>query len=340
MFKIDKRIKKTFEKIKEKNKQFSFLWLNQDEFWIQYPKIKKKFKLKFICLKCNNYFERSCYTHLDENYNCPFCANKKMNFREFLKRFLKLKLNYYFYLKFNKSWFEQNYKNSNTKLPLKCKKCKNTVKISLNNLLYQKVKCKYCAREKRSIKNQKITFEDFIKKANKIHNYPKIIYEYNFDKDWWDKNFKGSYRTTRIKIPVICKKHGLFHTTYSQHIIQKSGCPKCNSSKGEKEIIKILSELKINYIHQFKFDDYNYRYDFCIPKIKLLIEYDGIQHFKIIEFFGENNYRKTVNNDIQKFLIAKAFGYNILRIKYNDDIRRKLLSALKVFGLKFKDNNE
>ena len=48
MFKIDKRIKKTFEKIKEKNKQFSFLWLNQDEFWIQYPKIKKKFKLKFI----------------------------------------------------------------------------------------------------------------------------------------------------------------------------------------------------------------------------------------------------------------------------------------------------
>ena len=41
MFKIDKRIKKTFEKIKEKNKQFSFLWLNQDEFWINILKLKR-----------------------------------------------------------------------------------------------------------------------------------------------------------------------------------------------------------------------------------------------------------------------------------------------------------
>ena len=340
MFKIDKRIKKTFNKIKEKNKKFSFLWLNQDDFWIQYPKIKKKFKLKFICLKCNNFFERSVYTHLDNNYKCPYCANKKINFKEFLKRFLKLKLQYYFYLKFNNDWFKKNYKNSNTKLSLKCKKCKNIVKISLNNLLYQNTKCKYCAQENRSIKNQKITFNTFIKKVNEIHNYPKKIYKYNFDENWWNFNFKGAYRTTRIKIPVICNKHGLFYTTYSQHIIQKSGCPKCKASKGEKEIIKILSKLKINYIYQFKIENYNYRYDFFIPKLKLLIEFDGIQHFKIVNFFGKENYEKTIKNDIQKNLIAKRYGYQLLRIKYNDNIEKTINNALKVFGLKFKDDDE
>ena len=71
------------------------------------------------------------------------------------------------------------------------------------------------------------------------------------------------------------------------------GCPKCNTSKGEREICKWLDETAVSYIHEAKFNDcinpttqYHLLFDFFIPQLNVLVEFDGKQHFIPINFFA------------------------------------------------------
>jgi len=336
MNKIDGRVQKTLNKIKKRNKLLSLLWLNQEEFFLNYKNLKKSLKLKFICLKCNNYFERSVWSHVSKKiYHCPYCKNNRLNFKLFLKQFLQKKLNKKFWLKINERWWNQNYKNTQTKIFLKCKKCKKEVTIDINNLLYQQAGCKFCAQKYRSIKNQTIIKESFLKKAKEIHGDK---YDYSLiTKEWWRENFKGSKRTTYVQIPLICKKHGIFNTTFSKHIHQGSGCPKCYASKGENKIMRFLEKNKINFKYQYKIQ--KFRFDFYLPQFKLFIEYDGKQHFEPIKHFGYKNYIKTMKNDINKFQFCKAYGFKLIHFDYKQYKKLEffLKMTLKIFGMKFED---
>jgi len=315
---INKKILKTFQKIKERSNLSSMIWINQNEFFKEYPKLKKSFKLKLICLKCNNYFERSVWTHLSKNnYNCSYCVgNKKLSFKQFLQKFVQKKLNKKFWILFDENWWCKNYKNTLTKIKLKCKKCKNEFICDVNNLLYQQAGCFFCAQINRSKKLQKITYENFLKLAKDFHKTKKgVKYDYSLiTKNWWEENFKGKKRSTRVLIPIICPKHGLFFTTYSKHIHQKSGCPKCYASKGEQKIMNYLIKKNIQFEYQVKIQ--NFRFDFFLPKLKIFIEYDGKQHFELIEYFGKENFEKTIKNDIQKYYFCKAYGYRLIRFDY------------------------
>ncbi len=338
MNKIDKRYLKTFKKIKERAKNSSLIWLNQNDFFKEYPKIKKSFKLKLICLKCNVFFERSVWTHLSKDkYNCPGCVgNKKLTFNQFLRKFIQNKLNKKFWILFDKNWWKENYKNTFTKINLKCKICKKELNIDVNNLFYQNVGCNNCAQLQRSLKNQKITRENFLKKAKEIHGDK---YDYSLiTEEWWLENFKGPKRTTYVKIPLICKKHGKFFTTISKHISQQSGCPKCYASKGEQKILRFLEKNKINFIYQYSIK--NFRFDFYLPKYKIFIEYDGKQHFEPIEFFGYENFIKTQKSDKNKELFCNQNNFHLIRIKYTyfKELEKYLIEALKVFGMKFEDD--
>lgn len=87
---------------------------------------------------------------------------------------------------------------------------------------------------------KKLTTEKFIKKAEIIHDYK---YDYSL----------VDYKNNASNIIIICPKHGEFEQTPNRHLSQKSGCPVCNESKGEKEIAKIL-ENNIKLIH-IKYDE-------------------------------------------------------------------------------------
>ena len=89
----------------------------------------------------------------------------------------------------------------------------------------------------------------------------------------------------------------------------RTGCPICRESKGEQRIKQVLDKYNIDYIRQYKFDDcknkHRLPFDFCciIDNKIYLIEYDGEQHFKAVNFRGtsdENAMRThtgTVKND-------------------------------------------
>ena len=97
------------------------------------------------------------------------------------------------------------------------------------------------------------------------------------------------YVDYKSNINIICKRHGVFSQKYSVHYMGH-GCSLCNMSNGELRISEYLDNMSFLYIKEHTFDDCKYinklRYDFYIKDLNLCIEYDGIQHFKSIEYFG------------------------------------------------------
>jgi very-short-patch-repair endonuclease len=111
--------------------------------------------------------------------------------------------------------------------------------------------------------------------------------------------------------------------------LRGSGCPLCKESKGEEEISKLLKENNIKFIRQHKFDDCRDKsrlpFDFYIPLLNMCIEYDGLQHFKPILYFGgQDKFEKTINRDKIKNDYCEKSGIILIRISYKGKILEKL----------------
>jgi len=48
-------------------------------------------------------------------------------------------------------------------------------------------------------------------------------------------------------IEILCKKHGIFHQRYSDHLAG-CGCPKCAESKGEARVRQFLEQNSIPFL--------------------------------------------------------------------------------------------
>lgn len=150
-----------------------------------------------------------------------------------------------------------------------------------------------------------VPFEEFVERAMVIH---KGLYTY----------LKEGYTNISSKIKCICNKHGIFEQVGDDHL-KGSGCPMCKQTTGEKEIAYFLNKFGLDFIIEYKIKDSNYRFDFYIPILNVLIEYDGIQHFIPIKFFGGiKNYEYVKRSDKEKNLLAKINGYNLIRVPYTE----------------------
>jgi len=114
-----------------------------------------------------------------------------------------------------------------------------------------------------------------------------------------------------------------------RHIKRCTGNLKC--SDGEFAVMKILDEMKIEYeynsSYQLKNDGNKYlRWDFIVKTDSkpLFIEYDGRQHFTLVNFGGiskeraEENFKKQQQHDKLKNDFCKENDYKLLRIPYTE----------------------
>src|SRR5690606_6725556 len=90
-----------------------------------------------------------------------------------------------------------------------------------------------------------------------------------------------------------------------------------------------LTNKNIKFESQKKFNDCKsirkLPFDFYLPDYNLCIEYDGIQHFEPIDFFGGiNSYKNLIKRYAIKSNFCYVNGIELLRIKYNDNINDKL----------------
>jgi Zn finger protein HypA/HybF involved in hydrogenase expression len=160
------------------------------------------------------------------------------------------------------------------------------------------------------------TTQDFINESRLIHGN---LYDYS----------KTEYVLAKKPLIIICNKHGDFSQAPTHHL-SGQGCPVCKSSKGEKKVTDILNKMKINFKHHHIFKDFtNYEYDFFIPEKNLCIEYDGIQHFQPVNYFGGKEAFKTqqIRDKIKNEYCFKN-NIKLIRISYIEKDIENILNKI------------
>ena len=145
----------------------------------------------------------------------------------------------------------------------------------------------------------------------------------------------------------------IFTTTWS-YMCKKSKdgsigtyCENCfgwNSSNGEARIKYILDNSAVQYVSQYSVRFQHQKtcpskYDFAVldnDVVKLLIEFDGEQHYRPVEYFGgDEKFKMCKQSDRRKDLYAWVKGIPLLRIPYweQKNIEQILTDKLRELGL-------
>lgn len=138
----------------------------------------------------------------------------------------------------------------------------------------------------------------------------------------------SDYANSKTRVKLKCENGHVWKATPNNLVSKKSWCPICNESKGEKETIVALDELGIGYETESrlactgrkKYDFYFYFEGNCY-----LLEFDGKQHFKKIDFFhkSDDEFKFKQNVDRLKTYVALNLGYKVIRIDYHSINRIK-----------------
>lgn len=283
------------------------IWRNKDMFQIESDKVhnfeyevlefdsgNKHVKIKHKV--CGSIFNKIGFRHLrgDRCFNCY--GNKKLSKEEIIKR--------------SKVKWEDKYEilsddvHYNKKSIIKHKECG----YEYSQLIYSHLLgagCPKCAG------NIPLTISSTQEKSDRVHNFEYEILS----------EPKGAFS----KIEIRHKKCGrIFNQVISDHF-SGCGCSVCNQSKFENYIENILKELKVKYVRQKTFNNCKFknklRFDFYLSKYNTCIEFDGIQHFKPIRFFGDKRafeLQKIKDNIKNKYCDDNKI--NLIRFNYNDDI--------------------
>ena len=153
------------------------------------------------------------------------------------------------------------------------------------------------------------TKEEFIADAIKVHgnkyDYSKVIYINN-----------------KVEVCIICPIHGEFWQRPAYHLMG-GGCPHCQTSKLENELIEFFKNEKIEFIHKHHIEWLGRQeIDLYLPQYNVGIECQGLQHFESISYFdGDKGLKSTIERDQRKLRLCnennlKLLYYSNLRIQY------------------------
>ena len=266
-------------------------------------------KIKIIC-PTHGVFEQTPANHLVK-HGCPKCGNvHKPSTEEFIKRAKEIHGDKYDY-----SLVE--YKNNETKIKIIC---------PIHGVFEQTPSghlaggCAACSGIK------KYTTEEFIKRAKETHGDK---YDYSL----------VNYVNAHTKIKIVCPKHGVFFAIPANHLNRGDGCPYCKSTIGEEKIRVFLENkgyvFNKDFFKEKSFNDLKdsakLRYDFYIPSKRLLIEYDGYQHYVFPNRCHEtyHDFLKQKHHDWLKRKYARKHNLKLERILYNENIKSRLKEILK-----------
>jgi len=95
------------------------------------------------------------------------------------------------------------------------------------------------------------------------------------------------------------------------------------ASKYEAKIAYLLEKSNIEFIPQYRYNECRDKkplpFDFYLPEYDILIEIQGEQHYKSVNFFGgEEGFIERVRHDNIKYSFAKVNNIKLVIIKYDD----------------------
>lgn len=277
-------------------------------------------KIQGKCLQHNFTFEQELRRILEGRKGCNFCKSEalaKSNtipVEDFKKSIDALNPSY--------SVDYNTYKGVKYPVTAICEKHGEWITQAYN--LKKGTNCPKCASEKqKGLLYSNVGFASFVERSKRIH---EDEYEY------LEEHFTGMAR----RVKILCKSHGPF-TCIANHHVRGQRCPRCVKirSYGEYIIYTILVETGLEFVEQWsprelrrKENGRGLRYDFYIPSLNIIIEFDGAGHFTPIKW------SKTMTDD-------EAIK-NLNENKIRDNIKNEwaLKNGIKLYRLSDKHNLE
>lgn len=264
--------------------------------------INARTKIKVRCL-IDDHIWYATPDNLLHGYGCPKCAGKCRTTETFIKELQLINPNIEVL---------GEYKTNNTKIKCFCK-IHNYIWYPTPSHLLEGQGCIYCKKEKISLFGR-LSQEEFAKKLFNINDKIQII---------------GEYKISHTKILVKCKECGREWYIIPNNVLTRGVKCTCNKkgniSNGELLIFDALNKYNIEFIYQFSFNNLIgvngglLSYDFYLPNLNLLIEYQGIQHEKPIDFFGgKEKFKIQKQHDLIKKEYASQSNIDLLEIWYYD----------------------
>lgn len=241
---------------------------------------------------------------------CPYCSNDRVltGFNDFATRKPEF-LDEWFC---DKSQPENTLHNSSFPIKWKCRDCKNIFARSPDSRKTDY--CPYCSGAE-------------LKKGFNDITVTNILGA----KDWSNENAITADNFTRFSQEIAYWKCVTCSHEWKEEIRtklhRKVGCPNCSLSSGERQVKKLLLELNVKFEEEFIFKDLKgigdraLRFDFAIfnknNKLVGIIEYDGGQHFKSVDFYGgKKTLQRIQKHDTIKNVYCLANKIPLLRLRY------------------------
>lgn len=252
-------------------------------------------KLQIRCKKCHQVYGQdwASYSH---GVRCGLCSVSKKNTFSEVKMFVEVS---------GDILLSKEYITSNTKLEIECGTCSYVFMMPFDSYK-QGHRCRECAKKTIGDKSRNTQEEiaDFIALKGE-----ELVSDYTGSKD-----------PIFVKC-AIC--NNIYETTFNKY--QFGTRCRCKiTSNGERDIMLYLDKKNIKYEQQVTYQDcrliHCLKFDFYLPKFDLLIEYDGGQHFKPVNWFGGHDaYQVNQKRDLTKNVFCFTNNQKLLRISCEEE---------------------
>jgi hypothetical protein len=281
----------------------------------EYKGNKKKIKLKHTV--CDYIWEIRVNSFLHNGARCPMCNNrarKILNHSDFIREVKIIHGDEY--------QIVTEYTRASDHISFLCKKHGEVYSSPQNFLRHG---CGKCRREKK-----RKTHEEFLQEIKDLHGGSVIALDKYID------------IKTKMKFECICSYQW---EARPAHILRGYGCPICTrrNSSGEESLNNLLLQNKLAFTTQFTHSECKYknvlRFDFYVED-KIIIEFDGKQHFEPVDFGGRGmewakiDFEERKKQDKIKNDFCKKFRIPLIRIPYwEKELELTIKAILQYFNL-------
>lgn len=296
------RKKLTYNEVKEFIEKEGFKLLSREY-------INNSTKLDIECPKGHIFHPN--FGNFKRGSRCPICKDTTHSY-EYVKKYIE---------EYGYKLLSGTYINNVTKLNVECP-YGHTYKVRFADFKNRGERCPICNKN-----SERLKYSD-VKLYIESEGYELL---------------SDTYINNSTKLELKCPNGHIFSVKYNNFKCSNTRCPICSSSsKGEEAICNVLKNNNIEFIQQYRFEDCKdsrtLPFDFYLPHYNTCIEYDGIQHFKPIDFAGKGEewaikqFELTEYRDEIKNNYCKNNGIKLIRISYLDfdNIKEILENKLKI----------
>lgn len=268
-------------------------------------------KIKIQCNNCGDIKEVKPYSFIRQKIGCKKCYHnkRKLTFKDIENRLKNETNNEYQLISIGSTVADKIKIRHN---------CGYEYNVDFGSFFYSGKRCRKCYGTAAISEEE---FLDFFN--NEMEGYELIS---NFSK-------------MRDRITIKHLKCGKIYSVEPRSIKNQNARCLCEkSSVGERQIRKILKNKNIDFEEQFKIPNCKnilplpFDFKITINDKVFLLEYQGIQHFKIVDFFGEKSCLQTQANDIIKKEYCKDNNINLEFINYKENTQNKLIEIINKYA--------